>query len=445
MATKPERGTRLRWQAAQAISAVVHRGTTLDRALEKHLHSFDGRDHALGVEIVSGSVRWYSLLVYVLKQLRDSSKRRPAPELESLVVCGLYQLSQMRVPDHAAVAATVGALAHGRHRHARGFANAVLRRYLREREAIEARLVDRDRLAHPQWLSNQLDTDWPDAASSIISANNQRAPMWLRVNRRRLDRERYRQKLATTHPDIDVEAPPWLPDALRLATPIPIAVLPGFAAGDVSVQDGGAQVAALLLAPVAGERILDACAAPGNKTGYLAEIGGPALELTAIDADSARLASLSTNLARTGVSATVDCADACMTDTWWDGQPFDRILVDAPCSGSGVIRRHPDIKFTRRASDIAPLAAIQARLLDSLWPTLKPGGRLLYVTCSVLREENERVVRTFVDTHPDAHIWRQLPDVAIQALMTPCDLGFQWLPGRHNCDGFFYACLEKST
>ena len=424
---------------------MVRRGETLDEALRQHLGNVDGRDRALAAEIVQGSVRWYGLLVGIVKRLLTKPGGRLATDVEALLVSALYQIRDMRVPDHAAVSETVAAVALGKQQSARGFVNAVLRRYLRERAAIDADLTVAERRSHPAWLADAITRDWPDAAAEILDANNARAPMWLRINPRRTSVDEYCKRLAGDFPDVIARRFEPIPHAVCLDQPIAAADLPGFATGEVSIQDGGAQCAGHLLAPRPGERILDACAAPGNKTTQLAEIAGPEAQLVALDVAAARLTSLAANLERTGAVADIRAVDAADLDAWWDGRPFERILLDAPCSATGVIRRHPDIKFTRRADDLAPLGALQARLLDSLWSTLAPGGTLVYATCSVLRQENERIVQEFVDCHSDARNRRQLPASPIQALMTPAGPGFQLLPGRHRLDGFFYACLDKTT
>lgn len=438
------RAARLRFDAAGAVVDVVGNGMSLERALARRLAGYSERDYALGAEIAQGTVRWFELLRAIVRRLLAKPDSKLALPVEALIAAALYQIRSMRVPDHAAVGESVAAVAFGKHRGARGLVNAVLRRYLREREAIDAALEPAALASHPTWLAKRVRADWPEQADMLLAANNERAPMWLRVNRQRLSVADYRERLTAALPDLTVRALTALPDALCLDHPVPVAELPGFAAGDVSVQDGGAQIAALWLGPEPGQRILDACAAPGNKTGHIAEIAGPTARITALDSDEQRLGGLAGNLERLGHSVNRIAVDAAATGQWWDQVPFERILLDAPCSATGVIRRHPDIKYTRRSADLPRLAALQARLLVSLWPTLAAGGRLVYATCSVLRQENERIVQQFVDEHSDARICRQLPDAAIQALMTPSGPGYQLITGRERLDGFFYACLEKS-
>jgi len=276
--------------------------------------------------------------------------------------------------------------------------------------------------------------------AKIIEANNEPAPMWLRVNRQRLTPAQYLEQY-----DIEGELAPGRDQAIRLAAPVPVEELPGFAEGVVSVQDCGAQLAAPWLLSDGGDRVLDACAAPGGKTDHILEILGPHADVTAIDADAERLKSVQQNLERLCLNATLSAADASKPDEWWTGQGYDRVLLDAPCSATGVIRRHPDIKLLRRDSDIAALAGLQRAMLDALWTLLKPGGRLLYVTCSVLAEENEGVVGPFLAAHADARENRVLHDYNISDLMCARTTGFQVLPGTQGLDGFYFAALEKRS
>jgi 16S rRNA (cytosine967-C5)-methyltransferase len=317
--------------------------------------------------------------------------------------------------------------------------NAVLRRFLRERDALAARLEpDRAlRSAHPAWLVEALERAWPAQVESVLEANNQRPPLWLRVNRMRLDRDAYASRLVTAgfaaHPHEQA------PEALRVEPATDVKSLPGFADGDVSVQDAAAQLAVELLAPLPGERLLDACAAPGGKTGHLLERTGDRADLTALDISAVRLQRVADNLARLGLHAKLVEGDAAAPAAWWDGQRFDRILLDVPCSATGVIRRHPDIKLLRRPADIPAFAARQSGLLQAIWPLLKPGGVLLYTSCSVLPDENERVVGRFLQERPDA---RDQTPLRRPGMAGP---GYQVLPGERAMDGFYYACLGKLT
>jgi len=267
--------------------------------------------------------------------------------------------------------------------------------------------------------------------------------MWLRVNSRRQSAEEFVATLAAS--SIDASLLPGVPDAVRLAEPRDVAALPGFAGGDVSVQDAAAQIAARWLLQEKRGRVLDACAAPGGKTGHLLELGGNAIELTAVESDAGRVSGIEENLRRLGLDATILVADASNPKAWWDGRPYDAILLDAPCSATGVIRRHPDIKVLRRASDIETLSEVQAALLDALWDLLAPGGRLLYATCSIVADENDRVVGRFLARRDDAGENAVLPNNNIRDVMRKKACGYQVLPGTAGLDGFYYACLEKKV
>jgi 16S rRNA (cytosine967-C5)-methyltransferase len=342
------------------------------------------------------------------------------------------------VPSHAAVAETVGAARRLHKAWAAALVNATLRGFLREREQLLAAL-DTDpvsALAHPAWLLDELRAAWPQQWQAIAAANNVRPPMTLRVNPRHGDAAAWRTRLTTAgHPAATVAA---APSALQLDAPCDVKILPGFATGALSVQDAAAQLAAPLLAVRPGQRVLDACAAPGGKTCHLLESQPALAELVALDRSAERLERVRENLVRLGGTARLVAADAAEVDSWWDGKPFERILLDAPCSGSGVIRRHPDIKLLRRPEDLVHLAGEQQRLLRAVWPLLAPGGRLLYATCSVLPVENERQISHFLADYEEAE---ELPITAEWG--HPRDHGRQILPGEAGMDGFFYALLQR--
>jgi 16S rRNA (cytosine967-C5)-methyltransferase len=337
---------------------------------------------------------------------------------------------------------TVEAARHLRRPKYAGLINAVLRNFLRQDIGRQEAGDDESRFNHPAWFIDALREDWPDHWQQILEASNDRAPMWLRVNQKRTTTRAYIERLEQADDDHGVL--PGFIHAIRLAKPVPVAELPGFADGDVSVQDAAAQIAAPWLLMGGGSRILDACAAPGGKTGHLLELASPDSALTAIELDPERLAGIHENLERLRLDATVLAADASKPKEWWDGEPFDRILLDAPCSASGVIRRHPDIKLLRRASDIEALAEQQTAMLEALWPLLAPSGRLLYVTCSVLAAENDAIVGDFLARHSDAREDKVLPNYNIRDLMVEKTCGFQVLPGRQGLDGFYFACLERT-
>jgi 16S rRNA (cytosine967-C5)-methyltransferase len=344
----------------------------------------------------------------------------------------------LRIPDHAAVSATVAAARVLQRPRTAGLVNATLRRFQRERETLlaETERDDSARWLTPHWLLRRFRAAWPDDWEQIVAASNGRGPMFLRINRLRTSTSAYRQRLAEAQ--IAAEPLPAQPSALRLARPMPTAALPGFDQGEVSVQDAGAQWAAELLAPQPGDTVLDACAAPGGKTAHLLERAGGQLQLTALDVSAGRLKTLRANLHRLGLEARICTADATQPEPSWAQTRYARILLDAPCSATGVIRRHPDIKQLRREHDIAELARVQAALLDALWPLLQPGGCLLYLTCSILPEENEAQIANFLLRQPEA-----------EALPLPADLGRarhvgrQLLPTEDGPDGFYFALLQK--
>jgi 16S rRNA (cytosine967-C5)-methyltransferase len=434
-----KRGARVRAAAAEAVHAVAEHGRSLDAELRRLEVTLPAQDQPLFRNLAYGVVRRWYLYREWLDVLVDRRPRRRDRIVEALLCLGFHQLTATRIPDHAVVSATVEAARLLGKRSYAGLINAVLRRF--RREDVEHREPDSDeaRYNHPDWLLARFRTDWPDDAASIVEANNARAPMWLRINRLRFSLAEYESRL--TEAGIASSRLAGLPSALRLGEPLPVADLPGFAAGDVSVQDGGAQVAADWLLADGGGRVLDACAAPGGKTAHLLEIGE--VEVDAIDVDDARLAAVDENLSRLGLDATLRAADAGELGSWWDGRPYDRILLDAPCSATGVIRRHTDIKLLRRDSDIASLARTQATLLDRLWQTLKPGGRLLYVTCSVLAEENESVAAGFLERTADASVSSLLPNNNIRALMQSRGPGYQLRTGTGGMDGFYFAAIDK--
>jgi 16S rRNA (cytosine967-C5)-methyltransferase len=436
-------GARARAEAAKAVDAVVTQGRSLDAVLGALAQRVSPDGLPLIKMLCYGTLRFHFRLRADLGKLLDRPLKARDSVIESLLAVGLFQLTDTRVPDHAAVSMTVEAVRLLRRPKYAGLVNAVLRNYLRRDTTIEETTDLEARFNHPAWFIERLQEDWPEEWQAILAANNDRAPMWLRVNQKRGTVTDYLKRLAA-----DEDGHRLLPGcghAICLASPRPVEELPGFADGDVSVQDAAAQIAAPWLLMHGGQRILDACAAPGGKSGHLLELSAAGTELTAIDRDPQRLASIHDTLQRLRLDATVLAADASNPKDWWDGRPFDRILLDAPCSATGVIRRHPDIKLLRRADDIAALAERQGAMLDALWPLLAPTGRLLYVTCSVLAAENEAVVGEFLAAHRDAVESRVLPNYNIRDLMVEKTCGFQILPGREGLDGFYFACLEKKS
>ena len=419
-------GANVRAAAAELNLRVLRDGQSLDAALAA-VPSLPERDRGFLAALAYGSLRWHHRLQWQVDQLLTRKLARRDAVLGSLLRTALFELQQLRVPDHAAVSSAVEAsrrLGLGR---AKGLINAVLRRFLRERAALDARLSSEPvaQYSHPAWMIDRLRQDWPNRWRELLEANNQPAAMWLRVNVLRTSRDAYLRELQAA--GIAAHAPHEPVSAISLDSPRATAHLPGFEAGVVSVQDAAAQLAAEYLDLKPGLRVLDACAAPGGKTAHMLEICPDLRELCAIDADAARLSVVRENLARLGLKARLVCADARQADAWWDGRPFERILLDAPCTALGIIRRHPDIKVLRQAADIEPAVQRQAELLRSLWPTLAVGGRLVYATCTVLRAENHSQIQDFLVANRDARLASER----------------QLFPGEANMDGFYYACLDK--
>ena len=432
----------VRASAARLVSQVIDRGRSLDELLAGDAD--EGSARGLKRSLCYGTLRWHFRLVEVLRRLCERPLDQMAPELRALLEVGLFQMLSGEVAPHAAVAETVGATRVLGHARASGFVNAVLRRFQREQEAVLAD-VDRDlavRTAHPRWFVDMLRRDRPTSFESILDADNAHPPMWLRVNRTRTDPAAYAAELKAAGRRVTRHA--YAPDALLIEPPTDVYSLPGFAEGLVSVQDAAAQLAVDVLGPQPGERLLDACAAPGGKTCHLLERVGGRADVTALDVSESRLGRVRENLERLGLKARVMAGDIARPQAWWDGRPFDRILLDVPCSATGVIRRHPDIKVLRRARDIPALAHRQADMLAAAWGLLRPGGTFLYTSCSVLRAEDEGVIEGFLASAGDATDltagrtggW---PD---RAAAGP---GRLVQSGEADMDGFYYACLGKAS
>jgi 16S rRNA (cytosine967-C5)-methyltransferase len=437
-ANAPGVGSAPRAAAGRIVAAVARQGRSLDEALDAGMAGIADNDRGLVAQLAYGTVRAYPRL----DRWVDLLLTRPLPERDAevhdLLAVGLYQLEETRVPDHAAVAATVEAVRRlGRAQYA-GLVNACLRRWLREREVLKARVARIPEVvhAHPRWWLEALAEDWPKDWESLIDAANRQAPMWVRVNRLRTTRDAWLARLVESGSSATAWEP--APEALCLAAPMEVEALPGFRDGEVSIQDAAAQLAAGLLAPQPGMRVLDACAAPGGKTAHLLE-RFPGIELSALDISPGRLERVRENLVRLDLEARVFAGDARDPRGWWDGQAYDRILLDAPCTGSGVVRRHPDIKLLRRVEDITAMAKMQQAMLAALWPLLNPGGRLLYATCSVFRAENVERITDFLAHHREV----RAVDLGEPGWGRRAGPGRQLLPGEAGTDGFYYACLTR--
>ena len=431
------KGLSVRALAAEALASIALSGHSLREAADRALPRLpDSRDRALLTALLNDGARWWPRFDAALDRLLDKPIRRSEPVIHALLVTGLVQLETLELPGYAAVAATVEAARELRRPRLAGLVNAVLRRWQREREALNAQLDANPatRHAHPAWLADAIASDWPAHADAILAAANAEPPLMLRVNRRRARREEVAAALVEAGHEAALH--PWLADGLVLPHSTDITRLPGFTDGQFAVQDGAAQVPVDLLGVVTGQRVLDACAAPGGKACHVLERADVAL--LAVEYEAGRATRIRQNLERLHLQAEVAVADAGDASAWWDGRPFDRIMIDAPCSATGVIRRRPDVRLHRRATDIDALVAQQARILSACWETLAPGGRLLYVTCSLLRRENEGVVSAFVDSRDDATIVPFTLPVGQAAAV-----GWQILPGDGDLDGMYYALLER--
>ncbi|MEN5043514.1 16S rRNA (cytosine(967)-C(5))-methyltransferase RsmB [Pseudomonas koreensis] len=427
-----------RLAAAKALAAVLSGKASLNSSLPTQLDKVEDRDRGFTQDLAFGTARWQPRLSALAEKLLQKPFKAADADVEALLLVGLYQLLYTRVPPHAAIGETVGCADKLKKPWAKGLLNAVLRNAQRESETIFAEL-ERDpvvRTAHPRWLQKSLKAFWPEQWEAICAANNAHPPMILRVNRRHHGRDAYLGLLS----DAGIAATPcvYSRDGIVLDAAADVRSLPGFAEGWISVQDEAAQLAADLLDLAPGQRVLDACCAPGGKTCHILEAEPALAGVVAVDLEAKRLVRVKENLERLGLSAELIAADGRDTAAWWDGKPFQRILLDAPCSATGVIRRHPDIKLTRQPDDIVALAQLQGELLDTLWKTLEVGGILLYATCSTLPTENTEVIAAFLERTPGA---RELDLATTAGIKQPH--GRQLLAQQGGHDGFYYAKLIK--
>jgi 16S rRNA (cytosine967-C5)-methyltransferase len=428
--------------ALTAIKRVTVHGESLSTVLPALLQSVaDQTVRAQTQALCYGVLRWYGRLAGLLQLLLEHPIKSKDEDIRFLLMLGLYELSDARNPDYAIVSAVVDMAQTIGKPWAKGLLNAVLRRFIRERQGLERRL-ESDLCAHysfPQWMIHSLQRDWPQHWPALLEASNRQAPMFLRLDLNAVERKDYLHLLQQQ--GIAAEAVEGVATAVRLLKPCAVELLPGFSDGRVSVQDAAAQHAVPLLDPQPGERILDACAAPGGKTLHLLQQQPRLGALVAMDVQPERLQRVGENLRRASLESRVElhASDVTSTRAWWDGRAFDRILLDVPCTASGVIRRHPDIKWLRREQDVVALVEQQRNILTAVWPTLVPGGLLLYCTCSLLRRENEQQIAWFLQQQPDATAAAvDLPDGIV------CAYGIQLLTGDKDMDGFFYAALRKA-
>ncbi len=432
-----------RARAAYVLARIVREGVTLDASLHDALANAPPGFAPAVRSLSYGAVRGYYRHEAILGRLLSQPVRSLDGLVRAILSVALFELEDAQTPAYAVVDAAVETAKATDAARASGLINAVLRRYLRERAAIDADIARNPATRHasPVWLADRLRADWPVRWTQLLAAGDTQAPMWLRVNSRHATAGEYLQRLSEA--GIGARAEPRVPFAVLLDSPRDVGELPGFAQGAVSVQDLGAQCVAFPLGLAPGLRVLDACAAPGGKTSLIAEREPALQKLVAVDIDPKRLARVRENLSRGALAADLVQGDAATPAAWWDGVPFDRILLDAPCSGLGVIRRHPDIRLRKSPADIDKLPALQARLLAAAWALLAPGGRLVYATCTLTRSENHDVMAAFLQGAADAALaptesWGDWPGLGISD-----ELGRQILPGEAGADGFYYAALNK--
>lgn len=423
--------------AAKISWQIIDKGQSLDAALSDYFDQISDDDRSLIQELVYGICRWYGELDQLAASLLEKPIRNKDRVVHYVLLVGLYQLKHLETAPHAAVSETVAACQQLQKGWAKNLINGCLRRWQRDGEQWQISADEAHRLTHPAWLLTKIEQHWPDHSLDILAANNARPPMILRVNSAINTRDNYLASLADAN--IEAEADTRSADAIHLLRPTPVTKLPNFADGHVSVQDIAAQIAADILAPRDNQTVLDACAAPGGKTAHLLERCKNAIAMDALDVSPNRVLRLRDTLARLHLNANIYCADATQAPSWpVPDKGYDHVLIDAPCSGTGVIRRHPDIKHHRRDDDIDALNLIQGKLLTQLWALTKVGGQMLYMTCSILPEENEQQIQTFLTTQPNAEVQVIDHPDALQR-----EVGLQTLPGVHNMDGFYYCLLRK--
>ena len=429
--------TNIRALAAKCCYSVIDQGRSLSDELPKQQDKLEGKDKGLLQEICYGVLRYLPELENDIRQLMDKPLTGKQRVFHFLLIVGVYQIKYMRTPDHAAVSETVAATSVLKNRHMKALVNGVLRNFVRQQNTEQQNsttLSDAITFNHPGWFIKKLQQGYPNQWQAILTANQLKPPMWLRVNQQVQTTENYQALL--TNNEITIKATEPNSGAIELSRPVDVQKLPGFNEGWVSVQDAAAQQAARLLDCKAGDVVLDCCAAPGGKTCHMLETTPDITSMTAIDIEETRLERVRDNLSRLKLNAKVIAGDAANPDSWWDGQLYDRILLDAPCSGTGVIRRHPDIKWLRKSSDIDALVVLQQQILKSIWSLLKPGGTLLYATCSVLPEENSLQIAKFIEENSNAQL--------ISITDKVDDIGWQLVPDDRNMDGFYYAKLIKN-
>ena len=437
LSKNPKKIQNSRIAALQALSEVLDGNKSLAES-EALSRLRDPRDNAFARHLTYGVLRWLTALEWLASQLLEKPLKKRERDVQRLVLLGLQQLWHDQTASHAAVNETAECARLLGKPWAVGLINAVLRRFQREQEQLLGKLEQSGKqFAHPKWLLKDIQRDWPEEWREIIDANNLQAPLWLRINRQKADEKKLREDLHTA--GFEVVDHPFARDAISISPAVAVVKIPGFEKGWLSVQDPAAQLAADLIAPQPGERVLDACAAPGGKSAHLLE-RCPKIKLTALDKKRQRVEQIHQTLDRLGLSADIHATDAIDVTGWWKGEKFQKILLDAPCSATGVIRRHPEIKWLRDSDQVDAAIQTQSELLSALWPLLEPGGTLVYATCSVLRCENSEQIQRFLEQHADAV--EEMP--AVQWGRAELH-GRQIIPGEAQMDGFFYAVLRKSA
>tara|TARA_B100000614_G_scaffold235268_1_gene231899 strand:+ start:242 stop:1570 length:1329 start_codon:yes stop_codon:yes gene_type:complete len=437
-----DKGVIVRVQSSLVLNQVIHGKRSLDRAIEQAHKDIDDNEKPLLTNICYGTLRFYWELKAKIDQLLSQPLKKKDKIIENLLQSAIFQIDKTRIPDHAVVSQTVEASRKLNKGHFSSLINGILRTYLRSDRDIE-KITEEIKFNHPNWMIEKIKQDWPLNWEQILKKNNDRAPMWLRVNQKKIETKKYLKQFLTDESKIEADNMQLNDYAICLKTPISVKYLPGFEEGYVSIQDGAAQLAVDVLLENKSGRILDACAAPGGKTAQLIENIDSTSTVTAIEIDSERAELINENLLRLGHSTEVIVDDASDIESWWDSIFFDLILLDAPCSSSGVIRRHPDIKHLRRKDDIYTFQKKQLKIISAIWKILAPKGRLLYVTCSIFKEENDEVMNQFLEKHDNVALQDLLLNNNILEKMIKTRYGYQLFPGTINTDGFYFSCLKK--
>ena len=437
-----DKGVIVRVQSSLVLNQVIHGKHSLDRAIEQAHKDIEDNEKPLLANICYGTLRFYWELKAKIDQLLSQPLKKKDKIIENLLQSAIFQIDKTRIPDHAVVSQTVEASRKLNKGHFSSLINGILRTYLRSDRDIE-KITEEIKFNHPNWMIEKIKQDWPLNWEQILKKNNDRAPMWLRVNQKKIETKKYLKQFLTDESKIEADNMQLNDYAICLKTPISVKYLPGFEEGYVSIQDGAAQLAVDVLLENKSGRILDACAAPGGKTAQLIENIDSTSTVTAIEMDSERAELINENLLRLGHSTEVIVDDASDIESWWDSIFFDLILLDAPCSSSGVIRRHPDIKHLRRKDDIYTFQKKQLKIISAMWKILAPKGRLLYVTCSIFKEENDEVMNQFLEKHDNVALQDLLLNNNILEKMIKTRYGYQLFPGTINTDGFYFSCLKK--